>query len=172
MRVAIEVDRASGRRFHRLLCDWLARRFPEAAIALNAVEGAAPPPGAVGALLALERMIFRRSRETPCDLLPLGQWGAPVSDAVDIIIDLSGRPRTAAGAALTLRPLYDGEPGDAAMIGALIGGRAPEIAIENLISGQIVCAGTPSLEAADGLTGGMEAVYSRLMILKIGRAHV
>jgi hypothetical protein len=162
MRVAVEVDRAGARRFHRLLRDWLARRFPEAGVALCAVEGAAPPPGAVGALLGLERMIFRRSRETLCDPLPAHEWGAPIMGAPDIVVDLSGRPNPHAGAALVLRPLYDGAPTEAAMIGALIGGRAPEIAIENLSTGQIVCAGAPSLEAADGLTGGMEAVYSRL----------
>jgi hypothetical protein len=165
MRVVVEVDRAGGRRFHRLLRDWLARRFPEAGVALRAVEGAAPLPGAVGALLGLERMIFRRSRETLCDVLPADEWGAPASGAADIVIDLSGRPQPGAGAALTLRPLYDGEPAEAAIMGALISGRAPEIAIENFTSGQIVCAGTPSLEAADGLTGGMEAVYSRVMTL-------
>ncbi len=39
------------------------------------------------------------------------------------------------------------------------------MAIENDTTGEIVVAGLPSLEAADGLTGGMEAVYSRLPIL-------
>ncbi|WP_158815564.1 hypothetical protein [Methylocapsa sp. S129] len=165
MRLVLDVDHAGGRRFHRLLRDRLARRFPGASVALHAVEGAPPLPGAVAALLAIERMILRRSRETLCDGLSPREFGAPPAGAPDIALDLSGRATSGAGAALTLRPLYDGAPADAAMIGALIGGRAPEIAIENVATGHILCAGTPSLEAADGLTGGMEAVYSRVMIL-------
>src|ERR1700722_20528208 len=98
MRVAVEVDRVGGRRFHRLLRDWLARRFPEAGVALCAVEGAAPLPGAVGVLLGLERMIFRRSRETLCDSLPAHEWGGPVTGAPDIVVDLSDRPNPRAGA--------------------------------------------------------------------------
>jgi hypothetical protein len=164
MRIEVDIDRAAPRRFHRLLRDWLARRFPDAKVALRAVEGAPPLPGAVAALLAIERMVFRRSRETLCDFLP-ADFGAPADGAPDIVIDLSGRERAHAGASLTLRPLYDGAPSDSAMIGALIGGRAPEIAVENLSSGEIVCSGIASLEAADGLTGGMEAVYSRVMAL-------
>jgi hypothetical protein len=165
MRIVIEIDRAGGRRFHRLLRDRLARRFPAAGVALCAVAGAPPLPGAVAALLAIERMILRRSRETLCDVLPAGEFGAPAAGGADVVLDLSGRAVAKAGAALTLRPLYDGEPSEAAMIGALIGGRAPEIAIENVPTGQILCAGAPSLEAADGLTGGMEAVYSRVATL-------
>ena len=51
------------------------------------------------------------------------------------------------------------------MVGALIAGRAPYVAIENALTRRIIVAGHPSLEAADGLTGGMEAVYSRVLTL-------
>jgi hypothetical protein len=165
MRIEIEFDRAGGRRFHRLMRDRLARRFPNADVALRPVEGATRPPGAVAALLSIERMILRRSRETICDPLPAREFGAPASSAADVVVDLSGRPIATAGSALTLRPLYDGQASESAIIGALVGGRAPHVAIENVSTRQIVCAGVPSLEAADGLTGGMEAVYSRLMAL-------
>ncbi|MGA2794069.1 MAG: hypothetical protein ABSE69_11125, partial [Roseiarcus sp.] len=165
MRIEIEFDRAGGRRFHRLMRDRLARRFPHADVALRPVEGATPPPGAVAALLAFERMILRRSRETICDPLPAHEFGAPDRGAADVVVDISGRAIAATGLAVTLRPLYDGQACESAMIGALLGGRAPHVAIENVATRQIVCAGAPSLEAADGLTGGMEAVYSRLMTL-------
>lgn len=165
MRIEIETARAGGRRFHRLLRERLARRFADAAVALCAVEGAPALPGAVAALLALERLVLRRSRETLCDPLSAQEFGAPACGPADIVLDLSGGSSKGGRAALTLRPLYDGEPGEAAMIGALIGGRAPHIAIENVATRQIVGAGHPSLEAADGLTGGMEAVYSRVMTL-------
>jgi hypothetical protein len=165
MQIVLEIGAGGARRFHRLLRDRLARRFPQSSAALRLVEGAPPPPGAVAALLALERLIFRRSRETLCDLLPECAMNAAACGPPDIVIDLSGRGETKAGSGVTLRPLYDGDASEAAMIGALIAGRAPEVAIENVSTGQIVCAGVPSLEAADGLTGGMEAVYSRVMIL-------
>jgi hypothetical protein len=165
MQIVLEIGFGGARRFHRLLRDRLARRFPQSSASLRLVEGSPPLPGAVAALLAVERLVFRRSRETLCDLLPGCETGAPVSGAPDIVVDLSGRAAPKAGSGLTLRPLYDGDACEAAMIGALIGGRAPEVAIENVSTGQIICAGVPSLEAADGLTGGMEAVYSRVMIL-------
>jgi hypothetical protein len=166
MQIVVEVGAGGARRFHRLLRDRLARRFPQSAASLRLVEGSTPLPGAVAALLAFERMVFRRSRETLCDPLSSdSEAGATYPAAADIVVDLSGRAAAKAGAGLTLRPLYDGEASERTMIGALIGGRAPEVAIENVATGQIVCAGLPSLEAADGLTGGVEAVYSRVMIL-------
>jgi len=164
MRIAIDVDRAGVRRFHRLLRDWLARRRPDAEVSLNAVVGETPSVG-VTLLLALERVTIIGGRETLCDPLPVEDIGAPASGPPDVVLDLSGRDEPAAGSALALRPLYDGAPSEAAMIGALIEARAPLIEIQNLATGQIVCAGAPSLEAADGLTGAIEAVYSRLMIL-------
>jgi len=164
MRIAIEFNRADARRFHRLLRDRMARRFPQAIVALAPVASAPAPP-AVGILLALERMVLRGSRDTLCDALPAREFGPPPAGAPDIILDLSGRAAASVGAAVVLRPLYDGQASEDAMIGALIAGRAPEVAIENVSSGQIVGAGAPSLEAADGLTGGVETVYTRLATL-------
>ena len=165
MRIVLEVSARGARRFHRLLRDRLARRFPHDEVSLAFVDGAPALPGAVALLLAFERMVFRRSRETLCDALEASEIGASASGAADVVIDLSGRAGGNAANALTLRPLFDGEASEAAMIGALLAGRAPLVAIENATAGQIVCAGAPSLEAADGVTGGMEAVYSRVMIL-------
>jgi hypothetical protein len=164
VRIAIEVSRAGVRRFHRLLRDRLARQFPEAGVSLVLVDGEKPSAGAA-LLLGIERMIARPGREALCDPLDAEDFGAPATGSPDVVLDLSGRPHATASRGPVLRPLYDGAPGESAMIGALIGGRAPEVAIENCATGQIVCAGTPSLEAAGGLTGGMEAVYSRAMAL-------
>jgi hypothetical protein len=165
MRIVLEVGRSNARRFYHLLRDRLARQFPDVAVELRLIDDSAPSSGAAVALLSLERMILRRSRETLCDPLPATALRAATATCADVVVDFSARARWAARPSLVLRPLYDGAPSEAAMIGALIGGRAPAIAIENVSAGHIVCAGVPSLEAADGLTGGMEAVYSRLMIL-------
>ena len=86
---------------------------------------------------------------------------APLSGAPDITIDLSGRTDATVGASVVLRPLYDGDTSEAAMIGALIGGRARRKSRSRTVRpGAIVSSRIASLEAADGLTGGMEAVFS------------
>jgi hypothetical protein len=165
MRIVIEVDAARARRFHRLVRERLARRFPRAVVGLRVVRGAASLPGAVATLLAFERLIYRRSRETLCDPWDASEARLPIFDAPDIVVDLTGRDRSETSAPVTLRPLFDGDASEAAMVGALLAGRAPETAIENVATGAVVCAAFPSLEAADGLTGGMEAVYSRVLLL-------
>lgn len=168
MRIVIDVDRRNLRRFHRLLRDRLARKFPGAGVALRLVDGEKPLPG-LDLLLGLERMIRRPAGEALSDPVPAGTIGEPAAETPDLLLDLSGRAEPSTTPATTLRPLYDGEGSEAAMIGALCEGRGPEIAIENRTTGQIVCKGTPSLEAPEGLSGGIDAVYSRMMML-LGQA--
>ena len=168
MRIVIDVDRRNLRRLHRLLRDRLARKFPGAGVALRLVDGEKPLPG-LDLLLGLERMIRRPAGEALCDPVPAGTIGEPAAETPDLLLDLSGRAGPSTTPATTLRPLYDGEGSEAAMIGALCEGRGPEIAIENRTTGQIVCKGTPSLEAPEGLSGGIDAVYSR-MIMLLGQA--
>jgi hypothetical protein len=165
MLIEIEVDRAGGRRFHLWLRDALGRRVPEAKVWIRAVEGAGAPAASVATLLYLERMVLRRSQETLCDPVPAAAFDAPAMGSPDIVLDLSGRPPANSPTEVRLRPLFDGDPSEETLIAALLNGAAPEIVIENGSSGQILCAGVPSLEAADGLTGGMEAVFSRAMLL-------
>lgn len=164
MRIEIVVDADKARSAHRLLRERLARVFPEANVSLTASMGAVPLPAAVPALLAFERLAYRRGRPTLSDRLPAAELAAPQGDA-EIVIDLSSTGVAARAGSLRLRPLFDGSPGEAALIGALVTGAAPYVTIENSTTGDIVATGLPSLEAADGLTGGLEAVLSRLPIL-------
>jgi hypothetical protein len=164
MIIEIAVDRDGLRNIHLLLKERLRRAFPGAKVALRATPSAAVLPAAVPLLLKFERLIFRRSRETICDPMASARFDPPVDGAPQIVIDFSSRPESPRAGVLSLRPLFDGGT-ETSMIGALVAGRAPTIAIENAATGEIVASGVPSLEAADGLTGGMEAVYSRAMIL-------
>jgi hypothetical protein len=166
MKIEIIVDRDKLRRVHRALQERLVRAFPNAEIRLRAAADPAPLPIAVPLLLKLERLVYRRGRETLCDLLPGAQFEAPGASASDIVIDFSstGDARARAGS-LRLCPLFDDAAGEAGLIGALAEGRAPRLAIKNVSTGEVVATGLPSLETGDGLTGGMEAVYSRLFIL-------
>jgi len=54
--------------------------------------------------------------------------------------------------------------GELAAVAALLAGSAPVIGLENE-DGVLVAAGLPSLEAAIGLTGGLEATVSRVAAL-------
>jgi hypothetical protein len=66
---------------------------------------------------------------------------------------------------MILRPLFDDDSSEEAMMAALLGGRAPVISVEERRSGAILASGIPSREAAEGLTGAIEAVVSRLFFL-------
>jgi hypothetical protein len=165
MMIEIVVDRDKLRRFHRLLKTRLACVFPGAGVALRAGDGGGAQPAAVPPLLKLERLVYRRGRETICDLLPAAEFDAASDAAADVVIDFSSNPRRADPDVLSLRPLFDNSGAETALIGALVAGRAPWIAIEKPSTGEIVAIGLPSLEAAVGLTGGMEAVYSRAIVL-------
>lgn len=163
MKIEIIVDRDKLRLAHLALKERLARAFPNAGVILGGADGAAPLPAAVAQFLRFERFADRRGRANLCDLSST-RLGAAQGDA-DIVVDLSSMDVPARPGQARLRPLFAGAPGEAALIGALIAGVAPHVDIENGATGEIVASGLPSLEAADGLLGGMEAVFSRLAIL-------
>lgn len=147
----------------------LARVSPNAEVRFRLIDGEAgePWPSSVALLLNLERLLLRRSRPTALDLdEPAESCVAREKSAFDFVIDLTGAATAVAGdGARVLVPLYDGERGEIAAVSALLAGAAPSIALEDAADGSIVAAGLPSLEAADGLTGGLEAVFSRLVTL-------
>ncbi|MEA2839319.1 MAG: hypothetical protein QOF41_649 [Methylobacteriaceae bacterium] len=79
----------------------------------------------------------------------------------DIIIDLRERPITDAGA-VTLVPLFDGAPGEAALIAALLDQRAPEVAVARWCDElQVVARGLPALENHNILAHGLDQVLAR-----------
>ena len=169
MHVEISVSRSGFRRWHADLAARLRRNVADAEVRIRLVEGEAPLPSIVETLLGLERIVLRRSRETPADRLPPpdGSLDPGGEAAPDVIVDCSGRdtPSGPARAGLVVRPLYDGVASDHALVAAVLAHTIPDLAIEDVGSGAILASGRPSGEAADGLTGGIEAIVSRIGVL-------
>lgn len=126
---------------------------------------------ALETLLTLERMVLRRGRSCWSDridrkaLAPLlSSTGVPEPD---IRIDLTAAGIAAADATV-YRPLFDGLGGEEALASALFFNGTPRISILRTLPGAeaaIVAEGTASLEAASGIGGAMEAVWSRVVML-------
>ncbi|HEX4768016.1 MAG TPA: hypothetical protein VH414_17255 [Lichenihabitans sp.] len=168
MRIEIRVDRVVPRRWHLALKEAIEAASAGAAVRFTPTEGAATLPGPVTALIALERLVVHRSRPTLCDMVTLD--GALLADSdfrPDAVIDCSGAAAPAGGgsASLAMRPLYDGDPSEAGLVAAILAGAMPEIAIENLASGEILATGQPSSEAAQGLIGGIVSAVTRVVAL-------
>jgi hypothetical protein len=118
---------------------------------------AAPRYRGVELLLELERLAYRTQ--------PLAFAREDIPDEAargsDITIDLREQPR-ADGAATTLVPLFDGAPGEGALIAALLAQRAPEITVVRWgAEPQIVARGMPALENRSILAHGLEQVLAR-----------
>lgn len=139
------------------------------AIEIAASGGASS--SALATLLSLETLVLRRGR--PCwsdridaaDLAPRLATAAPSTN--DIVIDLTAGGAAGEGATV-LRPLYDGAAGEEALASALFFSGTPRISILRIPPGgeaRIVAEGVASLEAATGIGGAMEAVWSRALEL-------
>ena len=92
-------------------------------------------------------------------------WSA--ADPVDAVIDLTGTgaPAAVIGGPAVLRPVFDGDPSEAALVAAILSGAMPEIAVLDGLTGRPLAAGSPSPENGGGLTGGLDAVLSRTLLL-------
>ncbi len=163
-RIDIAVPRARFLRWHERLRARLAHVLPGAEVAFRFEDRAEGWPDGVAPLLSLERLLLRRSQPTLCDALDARAEPEASASSADIVIDLAGDV-AASGQVRVLRPLYDGAASDRSAVVALLSGQAPTIAIQDAMTGALLAQGLPSLEAADGLTGGLEAVYSRIVSL-------
>ena len=167
MRIEITVDRQAARRWHERLRARLSRLLPGSVIRFRLADGAGAFPPSVVHLLTLERLLLRRSPESLCDSVRLGEAEAGGDFQPTVILDCTGRdqPPSRRGGAMVLRPLYNGHASEVAAAAALLAGSCPSIALENVNDATLAATGLPSLEAADGLAGGLEAVASRVITL-------
>ncbi len=168
MQIEILIDPRNFRRWHQRLRDRLAHVLPRASVRLARQDGAGGFPAEVGALLGLEKTILRRMRPTLCDRAPAAtlEPARDKGEKPDVVIDLTGAGAGARAPGTALwRVLYDNAPGEAGAVAALLGGACPALALEDAGGGAILGEALPSLEAADGLTGGLEAVFSRVIFL-------
>jgi hypothetical protein len=110
-------------------------------------------------LLDLEKLLFRHSGPSPIDIVDPQELGPsfPISDA-DLIINLSGNSNYTSDSCLTLVPLFEGAPEEDALLGALVGGRAPAIEIRSSPSQEIVARSAPALDKARNVRERFEFV--------------
>jgi hypothetical protein len=152
---------------------WMGRMMTlvdgeQAMIQVKWVETDASRPRGLEALFELERMVLRKGRRCGADVINKDDLKAPRRNdrKADIIIDFSNAEREASSSPqLYLRPLYNGAIGENAALAAILTGDLPRIDIRNDISGEILDAGQPSAETADGLSGALDAVMARTMTL-------
>ena len=142
--------------------------IPGAEVRFRAGPEASALPRGVAALLMVERALARPGTGALFDRVVPGAeawWSA--GDTVDVVVDLTGggEPAGAVGGPAVLRPVFDGDPSEAALVAALLAGAMPEIAILDGLTRQPLAAGQPSPENGGGLTGGLDAVLSRTLVL-------
>ena len=118
-------------------------------------------------LLTLEKMIILRNRENGCERRTPHELGLAVKADTkpDLIIDLTSEPVVAGDKTRVLAPSFDGARGELALAGLLLTKGTPFLTIDDLTNQKTIATGTPSLEAAQGLSGALEAVYSRFIML-------
>jgi hypothetical protein len=170
MWIEIVTDQRGARRWHLRLRERLLGLEGVRRVAFRQADCAASWPASISHLLTLERILSRQHGRV--NLLEvalraeLPEELALAPEVPELVIDLSGAaPATPEKVRQrTLRPVYEGEHGELAAVAALLAGSAPVIGLENE-DGVLVAAGLPSLEAAIGLTGGLEATVSRVAAL-------
>ncbi|MEX0957343.1 MAG: hypothetical protein WDZ83_19280 [Rhizobiaceae bacterium] len=144
-------------------------------VSLRVVESGQPAGSALTSLLTLERMVLRGHRPTWSDRHSRGE----VADLLEtenvrepeVVVDLRQVPDGEWPAkTLVLRPRYNGGFGETALASALFFGGTPRIEIaawQGDGDPRIAAEGLASLEAADGIGGAMEAVWSRVIPLVV-----
>ncbi len=144
------------------------------------IDAAGPPDNsALSSLLALERMVLRGSRPVWSDRLTR----ADVSDLLeaqpggtyDVVVDLRHDVEHKwPEKTLVLCPRYNGGFGETALASALFFGGTPRVELAAWQGEQdprIAAEGMASLEAAEGIGGAMEAVWSRVITLVLKARH-
>lgn len=128
------------------------------------VRTAAPRPAGLEALFELERMLLRGGKPGGSDAVSKDACGRPAQPGrnPDIVVDFTDRERDAdCNPRLYLRPLYNGAAGEGAVLASVLSGDLPFIELRDEIDGEILDAGLPSAEVAEGLSGSLDTVMER-----------
>src|SRR4051812_4721703 len=133
-------------------------------------------PAAVDLLLELERIIYRLRGPRPSDHQPLDERTSPrpaVDSRPDLVFDFSGGEAAPDGLHV-IRPLFDGVPGETALLGALAAGRMPVIEMEDVAAGVIIARAAPRAENSATLVEGLDcalACLATLVTAVVGGVH-
>jgi hypothetical protein len=163
--VALRLDPSRLRAVHRELAERL--RAAGARVSLVRAHAATPLPSSIELLLEMERLVYRDRSGRLTERLAPDALGLPelTGDAPDLMIDFTG-DQSASGAR-TLRVLYDGLPDESVLIGALVAGRMPTIAVVDAANGAVLAAGVPCADNAGTIVGAMECVLARVVTLVV-----
>jgi hypothetical protein len=173
--IQVMIDAPDLSLWNKKLCEVLEKHFAgQVNIVLSSQNRSANHYSALSSLLSLEKMFLRRNKSCWSDRISpkdIKTWiKEPAYIVPNIVIDL-----TSVGIAHLdvpiYRPLFNGCPGEFGLASALFFDETPQIDIEFIPpsseQGYILGSGIASLEAASGLGGAMEAVWSRVLILLV-----
>ena len=162
LRIAILVAPHAVRRWQELI---RIRLSVSGDVRFRSGSSGPPLPGSVTALLALEKLVSWRGRDALFDVVdaPSHYWWGERDD-VDLVLQLDGT-ETPAGSGAAFRPVFDGLPSELALISALLAARMPEIAVIDQCNGSALAVGRPSSENGGGLTGALDSILSRTVVL-------
>lgn len=163
--VALAIDPRDLRAAHQEI----ARRLGSAGITVSLAQAARSDgvPSSVELVFGLERMLAG-GRAILAEKRTVASLSLPETGHADLTIDFSGhiQPR-----GRTLRVLYDGVAGEAALIGAVFAGRMPSIALQDAASGAIVSSGVSGVEDSGTVSAIYEAVLAGVVTLVVGAVH-
>lgn len=152
--------------------NWMTRKVmtidgKPADIQVAWVNTGAPKPIGLDMLFELERMLLRKGKPSEADSVKIGASQPSQPDRrPDIVIDFTNAARAPnCSAALYLRPLYNGIPGEDGALAAILSGDLPIIEIVNDVDGSVLDRGQPSNEVANGLSGALATVVARTLTL-------
>lgn len=141
--------------------------LPDADVRLKRTHSQTTVSSAMKTLVLAERTMLRHGQASHADICHPDALDIPLatSEIPDFTIDLTGQHTDISGEGRILQPRFNDAIDEEALAAILIGDGTPKITIHDLSSRCLVASGVASLEAAVGITGGMEAVYSRVTML-------
>lgn len=142
----------------------------DVAVQIAWVDSGAAKPQGLDLLFELERMVLKRGARDGSEGLSADSVGRGLSTkgAPDVVVDFSSAADQMTTSARRLTPLYNGVTGENGILEAVLAGDLPRIDILDESSGEIVVSGYPSSEAAQGLSGALDAVMARTLTLLVG----
>ena len=166
MKLCLYIDPDHCRCWHKSLAHRLSSEHrAELSVAWSVP---APHPGHVERLLAFEKNYYHKGAVIGSE--PMGRdaleksvdrYGG--SGGFDLVIDLVGDGR-APQAPRSVTLLYNGHPGEAALVSAIMETGLPQIALRDQ-SGHVVATAQPSAELAVGVIGSMDQAFARVITL-------
>lgn len=166
MRIAVFVDPAWVWCWHKWLVEALGAKGHRVDLCIAGI--AHDIPSKLRLLLQLERLLYGQGGENASDLITIEQFNnvsiidQPARTGYDLVIDLAGDTRLSQFRCRRFRPLYDGMVGTADLIGILLDGHAPRLALDDSALPEPRRIGLSAVEQPEIILRGLNNVYSRM----------